>query len=236
VLGSLIFIMTSLVSLAFLGRGNPLRGIERIRGGSTIFFANYVVGFRAVQEIAEDHSLFQTSKSIVRIVKARGFDLPKKDHGLQPSMHAGYILLAVYLPFAALFILWTLWRIRNKPFLNQVFALSICLTLFTLIAADYTMTILYVPMGLFLLFLLRDVSTGRAPLSQGRMLSILVPCAWLMAPQPLLGIWAGDVRSIVLLALLFIVIDTPMPMAIDLKEVPTVDEGISSSSSTLLVS
>jgi hypothetical protein len=222
VLGSLVFFMTSLVSLSFLGRGNPLRGVERIRGGSTIFFANYVVGFRAVQEIAEDHSLFQTSKSIVRVVKARGFDLPKKDHGLQPSMHAGYILLAVYLPFAALFTLWTLWRIRNKPFLNQLFALSICLTLFTLIAADYTLTILYIPMGLFLVFLLSDVSTGRAPLSQSRMLAILVPCAWLMAPQPLLGIWAGDVRSIVLLALLFIVIDTPMPMAIDRKQVSNV--------------
>jgi hypothetical protein len=104
------------------------------------------------------------------------------------------------------------------PFLNQVFALSICLTLCTLIAADYTMTILYVSMGFFLLFLLREVCSGRAELSLGRMLSILIPCAWLMSPTPLFGIWAGGIRSLVLLGLLFVVINTPMPMAIDIDE------------------
>jgi hypothetical protein len=51
------------------------------------------------------------------------------------------------------------------------------------------------------------------------MLSVLVPCAWLMAPQPVFGIWVGDARSIVLLALLFLVIDLPMPMAIDSEPV-----------------
>ena len=89
------------------------------------------------------------------------------------------------------------------------------------------MTILYIPMGLFLLFLLRDVSTGRAVLSQTQMLSVLLPFAWLMAPQPLFGIWSGDVRSMVLLCLLFIVINTPMPMAIDFDEVLDTDREIS---------
>jgi hypothetical protein len=101
------------------------------------------------------------------------------------------------------------------PFLNQVFSLSICLTLFPLMAGDYTLTILYIPMGLFLLFLLRDVSTGRSSLPQARLLSILLLCAWLMTPQPLLRMWAGDVRSMILLCLLFLVMDTPMSMAID---------------------
>jgi hypothetical protein len=137
---------------------------------------------------------------------------------VQRSLRSGYILLAIYIPFAGLSLLWAIWRIRKKPFLNQIFALSICLTLFPLIAADYTLTILYIPLGFFLLFLLRDVATGCACISQPRLLSILVPCAWLMAPQPLFGIWAGDVRSMVLLFLLFIVMDTPMPMAIDLDE------------------
>jgi hypothetical protein len=38
----------------------------------------------------------------------------------------------------------------------------------------------------------------------------------LMSPLPIFDIWAGDVRSVVLLCLLLIVMDTPMPMAIDL--------------------
>jgi hypothetical protein len=214
-LGCLILLGTTLGCLTLLGRGSPSHGADRIHGASAPFFADYIVGFRPVQESYQDHSLFQTSKSIARVVTARSFHLPEKDRWPQHSLHIGYVLLAIYLPLVTLFLAWIVWRIRKKPFLNQIFSLSICLTLCPLIAGDYTMTILYIPLGLFLLFLLREVAIGRAFLSQARMLSILLPCAWLMAPQPLLGIWAGDVRSIVLLCLLFIVMDTPMPMEID---------------------
>jgi hypothetical protein len=148
-------------------------------------------------------------------VKARSLHLPLENYGLQRSLRTGYILLAIYLPFAAVFVIWVVYRIRKKPFLNQVFSLSICLTLCPLMAGDYTLTILYIPMGLFLLFLLRDVSTGCASLPQARLLSILLLCAWLMTPQPILRMWAGDVRAMVLLCLLFLVMDTPMAMAID---------------------
>jgi hypothetical protein len=215
-LGCIVFFMTSVGCLAILGHGSPWRGAERIRGGGTTFFDEYIVGFRDVREVVEDHSLFQTSKSIARVVKARSFNLPEENYGLQASMRSGHVLLNFYLPFAAVFVIWILWRVRKKAFLNQIFSLSICLTLFPFIAADYTMTLLYLPMGLFLLFLLREVATGRASLSHTRMLSILVPCTLLMSPLPILGIWTGDVRSVVLLCLLLIVMDTPMPMAIDL--------------------
>lgn len=219
VLGIVAFSLTAIGCLTLLGAGNPVGGVARIRGSGEAFFDGYIVGFRDLREAAQDHSLFETSKSIYRVVKARSFQhFRPQDYEKQVSVHAGYILLAIYIVSAAFSVLWVVWRIRNQPFLNQIFSLSICLTLFPLIAGDYTLTILYLPMGLFLLFLLRDVATGRAVLSQVRMFSILVPCAWLMAPQPLLGIWAGDVKSIVLLFLLFVVIYTPMPMAIDLDE------------------
>jgi hypothetical protein len=219
VVGVFTFLITAIGCLTVVGAGNPVHGAARIRGGGEFFFDNYIVGFRDVHEAAQDHSLFETSKSIYRVVKAPSFHhLRAQDYEKQVSVHAGYILLPIYIVFAAFFVLWIVLRIRHQPFLNQIFSLSLCLTLFPLIAGDYTLTILYLPMGLFLLFLLRDVATGRAILSQGRLFSILIPCAWLMAPLPFLGIWAGDARSIVLLFLLLVVINTPMPMAIDLDE------------------
>ncbi len=217
-LGCLVLLITAVTCLTFVGGGNPERGIARTSASSTNFFASYIVGFRSVRQVSEDHSLFQTSKSVARVVKARGFHLPVKDYMIQTSTRAGYILLVVYVPSVGAFLLLTLWMIRRKPLLTQVFTLSICLTLFPLLAADYTLTILYIPMAFFLLFLLRDVAAGRAEISQARIFAVLVPCSLLMVPLPVLGIWAGDVRSLVLLSLLFIVVDTPMPMTIDLEE------------------
>jgi hypothetical protein len=230
-LGCFILLITAIGCLSLLGYGSPEQGAKRIGSTSTLFYTDYLIGFRDVREIVGDHSLLQTSKSVARVIKARSFDLPKQDYDTQPSMRIGYVLFIAYLPFAAIFVIWVLYRIRKKPFLNQVFSLSICLTLFPLLAADYTMTILYLPMGLFLLFLLRDVGTGRVFVSDTRMLSILLPCALLMSPLPLLGIWAGDARSIVLVGLLFIVMYTPMPMAID-SESASSSDGESSSQVT----
>ena len=215
-LGCAVLFVTTIGCLTLLGKGNALQGFHRIRASSAEFFANYIVGFRDVREIVADQSLFQTSKSVARVLKARSLHLPPENYTLQRSTRTGYILLAIYLPFAAISVTLVVFKIRNKPFLNQVFSLSICLTLFPLMAAVYTLTILYLPMGLFLLFLLRDVSTGRASIPQTRLLSILLLCASLMAPVPILRMFAGDVRSMVLLCLLFLVINTPMPMAIDL--------------------
>jgi hypothetical protein len=218
--GCFVLLLTTTLSLALLGHGNPSLGARRIGGSSDYFFANYVVGFRDVQEVVADHSLFQTFKSVARVVQAGSFHLPQRDYEYQPSLRIGYILFKIYVPLAAICTIWVVYRIRNKPFLNQLFSLSICLTLFPLLGGDYTLTILYLPMGLFLLFLLREVAPGHAFLSQTRMLSVIVPCAWLMAPQPVFGVWAGDARSVVLLGLLFIVMGTPMPMTIDSDPVP----------------
>ena len=219
-LGCVVIVAMMIGSSAILGKGDPREGLSRIHtsAGSKPFFPGYIVGFRDVREAALDHSLFQTSKSIMRVVKARGLNLPQENYRVQESVKVGYTLLAVYVPVAALFLVWVLWRVRKKPFLTQVFSLSICLTLLPLVSSEYTLTILYVPMGLFFLFLLREVATGRVSLSYDRLLSILVPCALLVAPQTLFGIWKGDVKSIILLCLLFVVMGTSMPMGGEVGE------------------
>jgi hypothetical protein len=219
VLGCFVLVATVIGSLALLGKGNPKEGLSRISNSSSSpFFGDYIVGFQGVAEASYDHSLFQASKSVARVVRARGARLPAEDYASQKYLRVGYVLLAVYIPVAALFLGLVLWRVRKKPFLTQMFALSICLTLVPLIAGEYTLTILYVPMGLFLLFLLREVVSGRVYMSYARLLSILVSCAWLMSPLTLFDIWKGDVKTIILLFLLYIVMDTPMPMSIDLDQ------------------
>jgi hypothetical protein len=218
VFGGLIILVTIVGALAVLGKGNPKLGTARITGGGAAFFNGWIVGFRDVHEASGDHSLFQLSKSACRVIESRGFHLRPQYSESRASAREGYILLSIYLPLASLSLISILWIIRQKPFLNQIFSMSICLTLFPLIAGDYTLTILYLPMGIFLLFLLRDVATGRATIPKARLLLIVISCGWVMAPQPLLGIWVGDVRAIVLLFLLLIVISTPMPMATDRQD------------------
>jgi hypothetical protein len=217
-LGGLILVAVMVGCFAILGGGNPKLGAARIRGGSTEFFQSYIVGLRDVEETVSDHSLFETAKSATRVIEARGFHLRKQDYGARRTRRLGYVLLGIYVPLAGACLLGVFWKIRRMPFLNQVFSLSICLTLLPLIAGDYTMTILYIPMAFFLLFLLRDVAVGRAAFSPIRMSFILTCCAVLMAPLPAFGIWAGDVRSLVLLSLLPVVMSEPMPMLIDREE------------------
>jgi hypothetical protein len=233
-LGVIALGLATVMCLGVLGTGNPAAGLARISENSDSFFKMYIVGLRPLREAAEDHSLFQTSKSVVRVMQAHGFDLPPQNYDLQSSVPAAYTLLYFYTPFAALALLGTLWRIWRQPFLTQVFSLAICLTLLPYMAIDYTMTILYLPMGLFLLFLLRDVASGRATISQGRILTILIGCAWLMSPQPMFALWAGDARSIVLAALLLVVMNTSMPMAIDRDEAEPSSAPVSVTSKPLI--
>ena len=214
-LGAVTYAAVTVACLALLGAGNPKLGAARIQGDTTEFVQTYILALRDVEEIVGDHSLFETAKSATRVFEARGFDLPERNYRLQLTRRLGYVLLEIYVPLAGACLLGVLWKIRRMPFLNQVFSLSICLTLLPLIAGDYTMTVLYIPMAFFLLFLLRDVASGRVAFPRSRMSFLLICCAGLMVPLPMFGIWAGDLRSLVLLALLFGVLGEPMPMSID---------------------
>jgi hypothetical protein len=216
--GGLVLVATFGGALTLLGHGSPLRGAARIQGGGTLFFDDYIVGLRSVDEAALDHSAFEAAKSASRVIHAHGFRLPDREYHHRNATRTGHILLKIYIPLVAGVVLWILWCLRRKPFLNQIFALSICLTVFPFIAADYTLTILYLPMGLFLLFLLREVATGQTPIPQPTLLSIVLPCALLMSPLHILGIWAGDAKTLLLLFLLFPVIASPMPMDLDRAE------------------
>jgi len=89
---------------------------------------------------------------------------------MHPNDPLAWKLYEVYLPLAVLIGVLVLWRVWNKPVLNQVFALACITMVLPFVAADYTLVLLLVPMGFFLIFLLEDVAPGKTPMSMGKIL------------------------------------------------------------------
>jgi hypothetical protein len=198
----------TLASLLAIDR-NPLRAYRSITGKNT-FFEDYIVALRPIGEMTGDHSLFQSIKTIARVVRNHGFNFPSIDFTVQSNSPLAWTLYKVYLPLAALIGLVTLWRVWNKPVLNQVFALASVTLVLPFVAGDYTLVLLLVPMGFFLIFLLEDVAQGRTPISLAKMLCFLLPCAWIVATEPLLTLH-GVFKCIALLLLLAASISIPLP-------------------------
>jgi hypothetical protein len=207
-LGLLTSAAVTLVSLLVIDR-NPLRAYRSISGTSA-FFSDYVVAFRPMEEMKGDHSLFQTMKTIARVVRNHGLNFPAADSMVKPNDPLARELYHVYLPLAAIIGLAVLWRVWKKPVLNQIFALACVTAVLPPVAGDYTLTVVLVPMGFFLIFLLEDVAQGRAPLSLGRILLFLLPCAWIMATEPL-AILHGVFKCIALLVLLAASVSVSLP-------------------------
>jgi hypothetical protein len=198
----------TLASLLIIDR-NPLRAWRYITGRST-FFQDYIVAFRPFGEMTGDHSLFQSIKTIARVVHNHGFNFPPIESTVQSNDPLAWTLYKLYLPLAALIALVVLWRVWNKPVLNQVFALACITMVLPMVAGDYTLVLLLVPMGFFLIFLLEDVAQGKAPLSIAKILCFLLPCTWIMATEPLVTLH-GVLKCIALLCLLAASIAIPLP-------------------------
>jgi hypothetical protein len=192
---------------------NPLRAY-RSSGGESRFFEDYVVSFRPVEEAKVDHSLLQSMKMICRVFRFHGFDFPKYERVMLQSSNAlAYRLYHAYLPVAIALGLLVAWKVWNKPILNQMFAVACVTTVLPMIAADYTLNILMVPMGFLLLHLLEDVAEGRVQMTTGRILWFVLPCAWIMAAQPL---WTlhGVLKCLAVLILLGASVSIELPTSL----------------------
>ncbi len=102
---------------------------------------------------------------------------------------------------------------RKQPLLNQLTALGAAVTLFPPSSGDYTLLHLYVPFGALLVFLVREVATGKATMRRGSLVAFATVYALLFSPGSLLRIYAGDEKLLLLLALLVITARTPMRSA-----------------------
>jgi hypothetical protein len=160
--------------------------------------------------MAGDHSLFQSIKTIARVVLNHGFNFPPIEYSVQANHPLAWTLYKLYLPLAAIIGVVVLFCVWNKPILNQIFALCCVTLVLPLVAGDYTLILLLIPMGFFLVFLLQDVAPGKSPMSTAQILCFLLPCAWIMATEPLLTLH-GVFKCVALLALLAASVSIPLP-------------------------
>ncbi|GAC1421074.1 MAG: hypothetical protein NVSMB62_15700 [Acidobacteriaceae bacterium] len=198
-LGLLTWGAVTLASLLMIDQ-NPMRAYHHISAKSN-FFATYIAAFRPVEEMMLDHSLLQTMKAFVRVVRNHGLHYSLYEYGMHPNDPTALKLYHAYLPIAALIGLTVLWQVWNKPMLNQIFALSTITTLLPMVSGDYTLSVLLIPMGFLLITLMEDEAAGRKRLSLAQMLWILLPCACIMATVPL-GMLHGMFKCAALLVLL----------------------------------
>jgi hypothetical protein len=190
---------------------NPVRAYHIVFSASGNFFPHYIVSFRPMQEMKQDHSLLQSVKTMARVVRYRSLNLPPAEYRLtRPNDPLAWKLYHVCLPLSVVLGLVALWRVWNKPVLNQMFALACATTVLPTMAADYTLMVLLVPMGFFLIFLLQDVAEGRVRMSLPAMLCFLLPCAWIMATEPL-SVLHGVLKCVAVLALLGASLAIPLP-------------------------
>jgi hypothetical protein len=191
---------------------NPLRAYRRLTGPDT-FFVNYIVAFHPMDEMFGDHSLFQSMKTIARVVRNGGLHFAWAEYMFHPNDPLAWKLYHAYLPVAAVLGLATVWKVWTMPVLNQVFALACVTNVLPFVSGDYSLMVLLIPMGFFLIFLLEDVATGHASMSLGRLLWYLLPCASIMATEPL-WILHGVLKCLALLLLWGASVFIPLPSSL----------------------
>lgn len=156
-----------------------------------------------------EHSLFGLIKQIMFIF------------GMESQIN--YANVAYLYKYAVAFIFFLLYitSIRKLPFLNQLFSLTILGILLPFFSGDYTLIHLYIPWGIFLIFLAYDAKSSGFTTKQA--LNILIPCAIIFTPQSYLiiegiGGFGGQVKALTLLYLLIVVLKNPMPSDTLFKE------------------
>jgi len=202
----------TLAALLVIDR-NPVRAYRKTQAPSG-FYGGYIAAFRRLNEIWQDHSLFQSVKTLSRVVSHRSFHLPAYEFSVNRlndpyagRLYVGYMVVAAV---GGLLLLWKLW---DSPVLNQIFGVTCASMVMPAVSGDYTLTMVLIPMGFLLIFLLQDVATGKVSLSLGKMLWFVLPCAWIVGSEPQM-LLHGVLKCVALLVLLGASIIVPLPSTV----------------------
>jgi len=173
-------------------------------------YVKVVVTSYPIQEMGFDHSFFSCVKDVIRL----SLGWPRIDtlHGVFTTAYLIWLPLSLLIVVACGVFFW------RKPVLNQLFAIVLMMLLIPPCSYDYVLTHLYLPWGVFVIFLVRDVARGRVKFSLGNCLWILIPCAVLMTPQTYLTLtwegFAGQLKAVAEIVLLFVVAHIDMPASL----------------------
>ena len=97
--------------------------------------------------------------------------------------------------------------------MNQFIALTICMVLLPYISFEYTLVHLYTVFAALLIFLVQDVVPGRVLLPVAGLRRMMLCFAVLISYIAALGLYrfGGQVKGLVLVALLVVTLRMPMP-------------------------
>jgi Glycosyltransferase family 87 len=188
---------STLLALAALGP-TPFAAYRGLQPGVKYYFDHYVMGVFDDRAARFGHSIMDSSKVVV--IDRIGAS--------ERNIHA-LLLASIFL--GAVGFAFVLFRLFKLPILNQMILLGVSITLFPPVAPEYTLLHLYVPFGVLLIFLKKDVGTGRTDFKQIYVLLSLVIFALLFSPMSFLGRNAGVSKTLLLLILSVFAATFPMP-------------------------
>jgi hypothetical protein len=216
-----------IVLAAFVAIGpNPWTAYQQLKPGLAYYYEHYAAAFMPPGEARFAHSILDGMKSMALTARALARpSAPAEMRAVHPTpavsemmrlrakpggWHVAQDLARIY-PYIALAVLaGILWRAYRLPILNQVTALAIAATLLPPVSGDYTLLQLYVPFGALAVFLTREVSEGQSFFPRKSMMALAAVYGLLFAPLTFLRIYSGDAKLVLLIALLIIVLRSPM--------------------------
>jgi hypothetical protein len=237
-LAIVVVVITTLLALTALGP-NPIAAYRGLQPGVQRYYNDYIMKVPPRDEGRFDHSITDTLKNVTsewahaRENKRTGRteeqqavidaspqtpvaeDLRLPD-GMVRSRHYAQIhaLFVVGMSIGVVVFAFTMLKFFKLPVVNQMILAGTLLTLLPPSSAEYTLIELYVPFGIFLMFLVRDVATGRVEFSERHMLIVLTLFALLFSPLTFFGRYAGDLQMLLLAGILLAARSYPMPSSI----------------------
>ena len=213
-------VTAAVITLAAVILGpNPWRAYQALKPGGTYYMTHYVQNLMHPEEARFGHSILDGMKIAALTVETRGIHptlaIPTAI-ALYTQPGGWSVVHSLVRVYPWILLVGTALMIKvfyRMPLVNQITAIAGAVSLCPPVAAEYTLLQFYVPFGAFLVFLTRDVATGRANFSYRAMAAYATLYALLFVPLTFLRIYAGTAKLILILVLLCVAAKTPMRSA-----------------------
>ena len=206
---ALAIVATALFSiLALAGVGPSIRQAAADSSKSASFLRDSFITTRKSPEF--DHSLFGAIKQALYLYHYHHQDLSQLTAAITKSLTVYSFLV----PLAVILLYW--FRLRHLPVMNQLASYLVLCVLLPYVSYEYTLIYVYIVWGLFLLFLLTDVVSGRVAIPYSAIKVVMFSCAVIFAPLRYLRLGrsfgvGGQVKALLLILILLTLMKIPMP-------------------------